>query len=361
MGINEIVYCCKDNPKLLDELLVNYAITELDYEKAKMIIADPELCALACEKYLQGIEGAKDISPSIPLKRKTKKSKKKLLSGLIGVAVVGVIFVAYREVTAKTVDLNGNVIIKMNEEAYSGQADVNDIEYFSNVDYYRTDGEYGDMLTKFETKGLSKEEAKSLVPKYNEETSTYLNGLNFVPIVSKSEGIANGDEIKVTFKYDRGYAFKHNLRVLGKKQTFKIDSLREYVDENNYQSADMSMLKDLCDNNLRQSDMEKEMSASDTVHLSNLTPCYIAKEKDVQNDELMLYRSITSTKTLQGQVSEDDYDLGIPLKGYIKDNKYHVVYANPSKVTLEGLRDPKYFTEGYMKPTEDKYYIAEVK
>lgn len=364
MGINEIVYCCKDNPKLLDELVVNYAITELDYEKAKMIIADQELCALACEKYLQGVAGAKDVSPSIPLKRKPKKdkkSKKMPLIGLTGVIVVAAAFTIFQMVTAQTIDISENVIVKMNQDAYSKSATASDIKYFSNIDYYRTDGDYDDMLAKFEGQGLSKKEAESLVPKYDEATSNYLSGLNIVPVASKEKEITNGDEIEINFEYDKGYARKHNLKVVGTKQTLKIKDLKEYVDETNYKTADMSELKDICDDRLSDEDLKQTLEDSIFYNFSEPTPCYLAVGKGGSDTDLILYRSFKGSKMSQGTAWGEKLNYSVRLQAYIEDNKYVVSYQGDISDPLEELYEGDSYETYEQLPTEDDFYIAEVK
>lgn len=344
MKINEIVFHCQSDNGKLEELLEKDLITREEYSKVKLILSDPDLRRLSVDKYMENRKAEEKSN-----KRKTGIWEKVVVILLI----IGLVVFGYRKCTSTAINLEPNVYIKIDENKFSGEADANDIIYYNNIDYYDAEANYDQMISKFEASGLDNNQAQKLIPTYDSKTSEYLKELNFQPTVSKESKIMNGDKLDITFNYDRKYAFIHNLKITGNKQSLNVSSLKEHITKENYEKANTAQLKELCDDYLSNEEFENNVPPSYSMFLSNYSSCQIAIEKEGNN--LYLMRSAVGEKLVQGKPAHMNFDFYITLNGYIQGNKY---YAEP-KGEEERL---EYFSEynNNPVPTTKDYYFKDI-
>lgn len=343
MEINKVVYMCKDDHSLLDDMLRNKEITISDYQKAKMILDDEELCQMSCLKYEQSLTAADKLTSTIKnfdteaakgsAKEALSSDKVKKFKPLAVIAVIALIaaggYSFYKTFIYKVpIDLGKNVIVKIDKAAFSGEAGSYDFEMYSNYDYYNESGFYDDMKTSLENNGLSKKEAESLVPTYDQETYDYVENLEFTPEFSKTTNIKNGDEITINYTYNKDYAKQNNIKVKNNTKTVEVSGLRERVTEDNYKTADTTTLQNACDKNLSKTKLNKYINnyGNDDTTINKIGTCGFAVEKysgDIEGPQEGVLFVEVNTSDDYDDSSDETYKIYGDM--YVKDGNYKFI------------------------------------
>lgn len=371
MDINKLVYTCKDNQLLLDNMLRNKEISIKEYQKVKMILEDEELCRISCFKYEQSRSTSDKLASTIKgidgesLKKTTKEvlndeKVNKFKPFLIASAVLLLLlcgFMFYKKVIYKTpFNLEENIVVTLNKGQYSGEADNTIFKLTTNAQYFNESSFYDDMKKDLKNLGLSDREADDFVPTYDATMYNHLLNLEFQPEYSKNSEIENGDEVKINFTYNKNYAKENKIKVSGLTKTVKVEGLREYITEENYKSVDTSSLQKACEEYLSENEISSRSKkfVSTKIEINKLGSCGFAfKEKNEEEEasqEGILYLEGNETTAY-----DDSYDRTFVREGYTYIQDGQLEFSAPSSSYFEGIIIKE---EDYQETLKDDGYTV---